>query len=136
MLFDTQDIHGNKIEIKTPTKDAMIVALENPQTSAAKKELAKKILAWFSAGVSKPPLTGNSELDKAAQLALVEYHATSLWDGTYRFEEQPVETPSHEVADSEDSADASSKTASKTDGDAKKTVIVIVNAKSGEVLPL
>jgi hypothetical protein len=116
--------------------------LENPQTSAAKKELAKKILAWFSAGVSKPPLTGNSELDKAAQLALVEYHATSLWDGTYRFEERPVKTPSHEVAEGEDSADASSatkssKTASKTDGDdAKKTVTVIVDAKTGEVLPL
>jgi len=131
MLFDTQDIHGNKIEVKTPTKDAMIAALENPATTNDKRELAKKALAWFSAEVSKPPLTGNSELDKAAQLMLVEYHATSLWDGTYRFEERPVKTDSHEVAD------ASSATKSSEPGDdAEKTVTVIVNAKSGEVLAL
>jgi|HubBroStandDraft_5_1064220.scaffolds.fasta_scaffold135487_3 hypothetical protein len=132
MLFDTYDVRGTQIEVKTPTKDALIAALANPQASAAKKELAKKILAWFSAGVSKPPLTGNSELDKAAQLALVEYHATSLWDGTYRFEERPVK----DSADAS-SATKSSETASKTAGDeAKKTVTVIVNAKSGELLAL
>jgi hypothetical protein len=115
MLFDTQDIHGNKIEVKTPTKDSMIAALENPQITTARKELSKKALAWYGAELNKPPLTGNSELDKAAQLMLVEYHATSLWDGTYRFEERPVKT--------------------SAEGDeAKRTVIV--DAKSGEVLAL
>jgi hypothetical protein len=123
--FDCTDIYGKQIEVKTPTKDAMIVALENPETESDKREVAKKILAWFSAEVSKPPLTGNSELGKAAQLTLVEYHATSLWDGTYQFEERPVKAASHEVC-----TDASSEAGNET----KKTVIV--NAKSGEVLAL
>jgi hypothetical protein len=125
MLFDTQDIHGNKIEVKTPTKDSMIAALENPQITTARKELSKKALAWYGAELNKPPLTGNSELDKAAQLMLVEYHATSLWDGTYRFEERPVKTASHEVAEGKESAEGD---------EAKRTVIV--DAKSGEVLAL
>jgi len=107
MLFDSHDIYGKQIEIKTPTKDAMIVALESPQESAARKELAKKILAWFSAEVSKPPLTGNSELDKAAQMMMVEYRASDLWKGTCRFEERSI-------------------------NEAKKTVIVDV--KSDDVL--
>jgi hypothetical protein len=107
MLFDTPDIHGKQIEVNTSTKDAMIVALENSEESASRKELAKKILTWFSAEVSKPPLTGNSELDKAAQMMMVEYRASDLWKGTCRFEERSL-------------------------NEAKKTVIVDV--KSNEVL--
>jgi hypothetical protein len=143
MKFNCTDIYGRQTEIATATKDAMIAALENPTTTNDKRELAKKVLAWYGAELGKPPLTGNSELDKAAQLMLVEYHATSLWDGTYRFEERPVKTSaegktaSHEVADASSKAGKDSADASGEDGDeAKKTVIVIINAKSGEVLVL
>lgn len=68
----------------------MLSTLENPQASPSRKELAKEILAWYAAEVAKPPLTGKSELDKAAQLMMVEFHADLLWRGGYQLEKQSV----------------------------------------------
>jgi hypothetical protein len=82
--FNCTTIDGTQIEIKTPTKDAMIAALENPQTSQEKKELATEILNWYSAQSAKPPLLGNTELDRAAQLMGIEFDSSRLWDGSYR----------------------------------------------------
>lgn len=88
MLFNTTDINGRQIEVKTPTKDLMMAALENPQETGDRKELAKEILAWYAAESAKPPLTGNSELDKAAQMSLIEFYARDLWKGTYQLEKR------------------------------------------------
>ena len=82
--FNCTTIDGTQIEIKTPTKDAMIAALENPTTSQTKKDLATEILHWYSAQTAKAPLSGNTELDRAAQLMGIELDAGSLWHGSHR----------------------------------------------------
>jgi hypothetical protein len=88
--FNAPNVLGQQVVVPTPTKDAMLAVLSNPQATQTKKDLATEILNWYSAQTAKLPLTGNSELDRAAQLMLTEYHAKSLWDGSYRLEKQPI----------------------------------------------
>ena len=88
--FNATDISGQQIVVPTPTKDAMLAVLSNPQAAQTKKDLATEILNWYSAQSAKLPLTGNTELDRAAQLMLTEYHAKSLWDGSYRLKKQSI----------------------------------------------
>jgi hypothetical protein len=88
MLYNTTTIHGKQIDVPTKTKDSMIAALADPQTSPSRKELAKGLLEWYAAEAAKPPLTGRSELDKAAHLMIVEFHADLLWNGNYLIEKR------------------------------------------------
>ncbi|MGD0163710.1 MAG: hypothetical protein ABSB39_14685 [Candidatus Sulfotelmatobacter sp.] len=86
ITFDT----GKQITVPTKTKDAMLATLENPQASPARKELAKGLLEWYASEVAKPPLTGKSELDRGAQLMVIEFHADLLWTGSHRLEKRSV----------------------------------------------
>lgn len=90
MKFNVTDVYGNQIVVATPTKDAMLAVLSNPQAPQSKKDLATEILAWYSAQTAKAPLTGTTELDRAAQLMLTELDASSLWNGSYRFERRTI----------------------------------------------
>jgi hypothetical protein len=84
--FNTTDVSGQQIVVPTPTKDAMLAVLSSPQVTQTQKDLATDILNWYSAQSAKLPLTGNTELDRAAQLMLIELDASSLWNGGYRLE--------------------------------------------------
>ncbi len=90
MIYNTTTIQGKQITVPTETKDAMLATLADPEGSPARKELAKEILAWYAAELAKPPLTGKSELDKAAQLMMIEFHADCLWAGSHRLEKRSV----------------------------------------------
>jgi len=82
--FNCTDIEGRQIEIKTPTLDACLAAVTDTSVSQDKKALAASILSWWKETTAKPPLTGNTELDRAAQVMSAEMTAASLWDGSYR----------------------------------------------------
>jgi hypothetical protein len=90
MLYNATTIYGQQVAVPTKTKDAMLATLENSEASDARKKLAKEILAWYSREVSKPPLTGKSELDKAAQVMMIDFHADLLWGGGYLLEKRSV----------------------------------------------
>jgi hypothetical protein len=81
---------GKQITIPTKTKEVMLAALADPQASPTRKELAKGLLEWYAAEAAKPPLTGRSELDRGAQLMMIEFHADLLWTGSHRFEKRSV----------------------------------------------
>jgi hypothetical protein len=88
VTFNDKNHQGQQIVVPTKTKDAMLATLENPQESDARKELAKGLLEWYAREVSKRPLTGHSELDKAAQLMMIEGHADLLWRGSHVLEKR------------------------------------------------
>lgn len=90
MIYNTMTIHGKQITVPTKTKDAMLATLADTEASPARKGLAKELLEWYAAEAAKPPLTGNSELDKAAQLMMIEFHADCLWTGSHRLEKRSV----------------------------------------------
>jgi hypothetical protein len=88
--FNATDVSGQQIVVATPTKDAMLAVLSSPQATQNKKDLATEVLNWYSAQTAKPPLTGSTEFDRAAQLMHTELHASSLWDGSYRLEKRKI----------------------------------------------
>jgi len=90
VIFNATDVSGQQIVVPTPTKDTMLAVLSSPQATQTKKDLATDILNWYSAQSAKLPLTGNTELDRAAQLMLTEFNAKSLWDGSYPLEKRSV----------------------------------------------
>jgi hypothetical protein len=89
VIFNEKNQQGSQIIVPTRVKDSMLATLENSEASDARKELAKEILAWYSREVSKPPLTGKSELDKAAQVMMIDFHA-DLLGGGYLLEKRSV----------------------------------------------
>jgi hypothetical protein len=88
--FDMTDISGHPVVVPTPIKDAMLAILRDPQATKAKKDLATDLLKWYSAQTLKPPLTGDTELDRASQLTLIEFDAGLLWKGGDRLEQPSV----------------------------------------------
>lgn len=88
VTFNDNNHQGQPIVVPTRVKDSMLATLENPHESDARKELAKGLLEWYAREVSKTPVTGKSELDKAAQLMMVEFHAGLLWGGGYLLEKR------------------------------------------------
>jgi hypothetical protein len=81
---------GKQVTVPTKTKDAMLATLADPQASPTRKELSKGLLEWYAAEVAKPPLTGKSELDRGAQLMVIEFHADLLWGESHRLEKRSV----------------------------------------------
>jgi hypothetical protein len=86
--FNETDCCGKQIEINTPTKDAMLAALQNANTPQSQKNLATETLQWYSAKMDG--VSTESELNKAAVLMLVEGDARDLWSGKFRFEKRKV----------------------------------------------
>jgi hypothetical protein len=79
VIFDCTDIRGRKIEIKTPIRDAATAVLKDPSAPAEKRELATKVLRWYAQRLDDN--VDQSDLGKAAWLALTDYWAEDLWKG-------------------------------------------------------
>ena len=76
--FDCTDIYGKPIEIATPTTDACITVLKNPEETTAQRELATQVLDWIDRRMAS---AGTNPLDRAAVRCVVEMEADDLWSG-------------------------------------------------------
>jgi hypothetical protein len=79
VVFDCTTIYGQPIEIKTPIRDAAAAALKDPSAPPEKRDLAKQLLSWYASRLDEN--VDQSELGKAAWLALTDYWAADLWAG-------------------------------------------------------
>ncbi|HZW96113.1 MAG TPA: hypothetical protein VFF64_24420 [Candidatus Eremiobacteraceae bacterium] len=77
--FDCKTIHGDPIEVATPTTDACVAILKNPEATRAQRELATQVLDWVERRMVS---AGTNPLDRAAVRCIVEMEAGDLWAGT------------------------------------------------------
>jgi hypothetical protein len=79
MKFDTLDVHGNPIEIKTPTLDALKTCVVDKSAQSERRGLAASILAWSAQ--REQASAGLPASDRAAALMQLELDAEMLWKG-------------------------------------------------------